>query len=305
MSGQGDNGTNEARELVERFLRHLAVERGLSGHTLRAYSADLGRYLEWAARNELDPVRIGHRQLRGYLAELDRARYARTTIQRRLSAVRSFFAYLVAEGIVESDPSAVLVAPKLPKRLPRIVPQQELSALLDAPDPSTPVGLRDRAILELLYASGARVSEISALDRSGLDLAQGQVLLMGKGSKERVIPVHPYAVNRIRAYLSSGRPELAKSGSPDAVFLSARGNRMSTDAIRRVFKKHLATTEAALSLSPHALRHTFATHLLDGGADLRTVQELLGHVALSTTQIYTHVSTSRLKDVHGTTHPRG
>lgn len=293
-----------ADELVARFLRHLEVERGLSPHTVRAYRADLARYMEWAERNGLDPLAGDHRALRRYLGELDRARYARTTVKRRLSAVRSLFAYLVAEGEVTSDPASVLMSPKSPSRLPRVVGEVDLRALLEAPDPSTPAGLRDRALLELLYASGARVSELASLDLYRLDLSQGQMTVMGKGSKERLIPVHRYAVDRMRDYLTSGRPVLARPTSPQAVFLSARGNRFSEDAIRRMFKSYVNRVGAAESLSPHAMRHTFATHLLDQGADLRTVQELLGHVALSTTQIYTHVSLKRLKDVHGSTHPR-
>jgi integrase/recombinase XerD len=293
-----------AEDLVAQYLRYLTVERGLSPHTVRAYASDLARYLEWCERTSIDPIALDHRALRRYLAEMDRARYSRTTIKRRLSAVRSFFNYLVTEDIVSSDPASVLLAPKAPSRLPRLVPNDVLQALFDAPDPATPTGLRDRAVLELLYASGARVSELSSLDLKGLDLAQGQITVMGKGSKERVIPIHRFAADRIRDYLAQGRPRLAKPQSPEAVFLSARGNRFSEDAIRRMFKRYLSEAGAQGSLSPHAMRHTFATHLLDQGADLRTVQELLGHVALSTTQIYTHVSMKRLKDVHGSTHPR-
>jgi len=293
-----------ADELVARYLRYLEVERGLSSHTVRAYASDLARYLEWTERSGTDPIALDHRALRRYLAELDRARYSRTTIKRRLSAVRSFFNYLVTEDIVASDPASVLLAPKAPSRLPRLVPDEVLQALFDAPDPHTPAGARDRAILELLYASGARVSELSSLDLKGLDLAQGQITVMGKGSKERVIPIHRFAADRLRDYLAEGRPALAKPDSSEAVFLSVRGNRFSEDAIRRMFKRYLTQAGAQTSLSPHAMRHTFATHLLDRGADLRTVQELLGHVALSTTQIYTHVSMKRLKDVHGSTHPR-
>ncbi len=291
-------------ELVDRFVTHLQVERGASPHTVRAYSADLGRYLEWAERSHIDPVHLTHRQLRLYLAELDRARYARTTVARRLSAVRSWFSYLTAEGVVDSDPSAVLSAPKLSSHLPRIVPADELGALLDAPDTSTPAGIRDAAILELLYASGLRVSEVSTLRLADLDLAQGQLTAFGKGSKERIVPVHPLAVARIRTWLASGRPAFAREDSPDSVFLSSRGRPLSTDAIRRLFKRYVHQTGGATSLSPHTLRHTFATHMLEGGADLRTVQELLGHVALSTTQIYTHLSMKRLQDVHRTAHPR-
>ena len=298
------DGAPTPSELVDRYLRHLEVERNASPNTVRAYSADLARYLEWAERQNTDPFTLTHRQMRGYLAELDRAGYARRTIARRLSAVRSLFAFLVTEGLLASDPSTVLATPKVPARLPKVVPANELKALLDAPDPATPTGLRDRAVLELLYATGARVSELSGLHLGDLDLAQGQVRLMGKGSKERIVPIHHAAIARLRAYLADGRPELRTERSEDWVLLSARGNRLSADAIRRLFKRYLREVGGPGSLSPHAMRHTFATHLLEAGADLRTVQELLGHVALSTTQIYTHLSMKRLQDVHRGAHPR-
>jgi len=296
--------SSSAEQLVERFLRHLAVERGVSPNTLRAYSADLSRYLEWAERSHVDPVLLSHRQMRSYLADLDRAQYARRTIARRLSAIRTFFAFLHTENLVSSDPAAVLATPKIPSHLPKVLPTEAVTALLDAPDASTPTGVRDRAVLEVLYATGARVSEVSSLALSDLDLSQGQVKLMGKGSKERIVPMHRIAVDSIRTYLRDARPELRSDGSGDLLFLSVRGRQYSSDAIRRMFKKHLTTVGAASALSPHAMRHTFATHLLDSGADLRTVQELLGHVALSTTQIYTHLSTQRLQDVHRNAHPR-
>jgi integrase/recombinase XerD len=294
----------QAALLVDRFLTHLAVERGSSPNTVRAYSADLQRYLEWATRTGVDPITLNHRQMRQYLAELDRAGYARRTVARRLSAVRSLFAFLLAEGLTPSDPSSVLVTPKIPARLPRLVPADALDALLGAPDETSPAGMRDRAILELLYATGARVSELSDLSLAAIDLAQGQLRLLGKGSRERIVPIHRAAGRCLRRYLTEGRPALVRSESGDAVFLSARGRQLSADAIRRIFKRYLASVGAAQSLSPHAMRHTFATHLLEGGADLRTVQELLGHVALSTTQIYTHLSMRRLQDVHRDAHPR-
>jgi integrase/recombinase XerD len=294
----------QAALLVDRFLTHLAVERGSSPNTVRAYSADLQRYLEWATRASIDPITLNHRQMRQYLAELDRAGYARRTVARRLSAVRSLFAFLLAEGLTASDPSSVLVTPKIPARLPRLVPAEALDALLAAPDDSSPTGMRDRAILELLYATGARVSELSDLSLGAIDLAQGQLRLYGKGSKERIVPMHRAASRCLRHYLTEGRPALTKGAANDAVFLSARGRQLSADAIRRIFKRYLDGVGAAHSLSPHAMRHTFATHLLEGGADLRTVQELLGHVALSTTQIYTHLSMRRLQDVHRDAHPR-
>lgn len=295
---------DEPQELVDRFLTHIGVERGFSPNTVRAYATDLARYLEWAERSGTDPLHLGHRQMRLYLAELDRARYARRTIARRLSAIRAFFTYLVGEGLVESDPSSVLVAPKTRRRLPRAIPGDDLSALLDAPDPSTPLGLRDRAVLELLYSSGLRVSEVSSMMLDSLDLAQGQVRVMGKGSKERIVPVHRLCAECIRAYLADGRPRFSRPESPATVFLSSRGGELSADAIRRLFRKYLSTVSSAAGLSPHSMRHTFATHLLEAGADLRTVQELLGHVALSTTQIYTHLHTRRIQDVHRSAHPR-
>ena len=218
--------------------------------------------------------------------------------------MRSLFAYLVAEGLTASDPSSVLATPKLPSRLPRAIPDGELAALLAAPDPTTPVGLRDRAVLELLYATGARVSEVVGLELSDVDFAQGQVRLYGKGSKERIVPVYEAALASIRTYLREARPQLAKGRPESHLFLSSRGNALSADAVRRLFKRYGGQVGTGAGISPHSMRHTFATHLIESGADLRTVQELLGHVALSTTQIYTHLSMKRLQDVHSNAHPR-
>lgn len=301
----GDDGPRDqdARMAVERYLAHLRDVRGYSPHTVRAYASDLNYYLDWSGRAGFDPLRLNHRELRRYLAELDGARYARTTIARRLASVRGLFAFLVESGEIEADPSAVLSTPRLTRRLPKVVASELLGALLDAPDPATPAGMRDRAVLELLYATGIRVSELAGLRLGDLDLSGGQVTVMGKGAKERIVPLHRAAVARIRAYLDDARPQLQR-GQTDAVFLSTRGNPLSPDAVRRAMKVYLAQVAGPRSLSPHALRHTFATHLLEGGADLRTVQELLGHVALSTTQIYTHVGKRRLQDVHRDAHPR-
>jgi integrase/recombinase XerD len=291
-------------QLVDRFLLHLRIERAASPQTVRAYSADLARYLEWAERTGVDPVGLTHRQMRLYLAELDRAGYARRTIARRLSAVRSFFAFAVTEGLVASDPSSVLATPKIAARLPNVIPDETLRALLDAPDPTKPTGLRDRAVLELLYATGARVSEIAGLSVSDVDFGQGQVRLFGKGAKERIVPLYPVALDSVRTYLREGRPKLIRSELEGKLFLSSRGAPLSADAIRRLFKHSAAAAGAGSGVSPHTMRHTFATHLVEAGADLRTVQELLGHVALSSTQIYTHLSMKRLQDVHSKAHPR-
>lgn len=315
MSGETpmDSGGQDALDgrvasLVDAFLTHLRIEVGSSPQTLRAYASDLARYLEWSERAACDPLRPNASSLRRYLAELQAAQYSRRTIARRLSAVRSFFAWLNVAGHTTIDPVSVIQSPKLPARLPRVVASDLLDALLDAPDPATASGLRDRAILELLYASGARVSELCGLDVDDVDLHQGQVSLVGKGDKQRLVPLHARAVSRIGDYLRDGRPVHAragaKRGATGALFLNRQGTRMSDGAVRRMMKRYLEAVGGPATISPHSLRHTFATHLLEGGADLRTVQELLGHVALSTTQVYTHVSVKRLRDVHRDTHPR-
>ena len=294
---------SEAASQLAAFLDHLRDQRGLSPHTVRAYRTDLSAYLDWADRAGVSALAPTRKQLRAYLADLDTARYAKSTIARRLASLRAFFAYLVEAEVVDNDPAAVLATPKIPRRLPRTAAPDALAHLLDSPDPATPTGLRDRAVLELLYATGVRASELSGLDLADLDLASGQIRVMGKGAKERIIPLHRVAAARMQDYLDNGRPHLVRLVT-DAVFLSTRGNRLSTDALRRLFRRYAAEAESTLELSPHSLRHTFATHLLDAGADLRTVQELLGHVALSTTQIYTHVGRQRLRDTHRDSHPR-
>lgn len=295
---------SEPAILVDGFLRHLRVERGASKHTLSAYASDLRAYVGWAQREGLDPVTLSHRELRGYLAYMDAARYSRRTIARRLSAIRSLFTYLLENGVVERNPAAVLSAPKRPARLPRAVPEAPLTALLDAPAGDGPLDLRDAAILELLYATGVRVAELVSADLRDLDLAEGTLRVLGKGAKQRLVPVHPLAARRMREYLHRGRPGLSKSFSPQRIFLSRTGRELGTGDVRRMLARRISQAGLAISASPHAIRHSFATHLLEAGADLRTVQELLGHVALSTTQTYTHVSAKRLRDVHRDTHPR-
>jgi tyrosine recombinase XerC len=291
-------------EAVDRYIVHLRDERNASPQTVRAYAADLARYLEWAERTSADPLGPDPRVMRRYLAELDAAKYSRRTIARRLSAVRSLFAYLNREGLIPHNPAAVVSTPKLDSRLPRLVPSDVLTALLDTPPRETPAGLRDRAILELLYATGTRVSELVGIDLRDVDGSGGQVRVTGKGSKQRILPVHREALARIDAYLRAGRPAFRPGAAEQALFLNRGGTRLSDGGVRRMLRRHLVTLGSASGITPHTLRHTFATHLLEAGADLRTVQDLLGHVALSTTQIYTHLGVQRLQRVHRDAHPR-
>lgn len=289
---------------MDRFLAYLRVERNVSPQTVRAYSSDLAAYLEWAERSGADPLGSDPRILRRFLAELDAARYSRRTVARRLSAIRSWMAFLNREGMLDHDPAAVIATPKQPARLPRLVPAPLLAQLLDAPECDSPAGLRDSAILELLYASGARVSEVSALSLHDLELGSRQIRVTGKGDKQRILPLYAEACTRLETYLSLGRPRLRPKAGEDAVFLNRNGSRLTDGGIRRMLRRYLDALGAGSGVTPHVFRHTFATHLLEAGADLRTVQDLLGHVALSTTQIYTHLGVQRLQKVHRDSHPR-
>ena len=295
------------RGLVDSFLRHLRVER-LSENTIRAYSIDLDAYCDWLERTGVKPLEVTHSELRRYLAEMSRARYSSSTINRHLSSIRDMYRWLLSEGVTQKDAAAAIASPKKTKSLPRAISADEADRLLDSCDGSTTVGKRDRAFLELLYASGARISEVSGLDVTDVDLGEGQVRLFGKGSKERIVPLYQLACERVGTYVREARPELAaraKASSPTpALFLSTRGNRMSADALRSVFERHVASAGLDPSITPHAMRHTFATELLSGGADLRSVQEMLGHANLATTQIYTHLSVDRLKSAARQAHPR-
>ena len=306
LAGPTAGGNAGLDELSERFCDHLARVRGLSENTVRSYRADLAAFRSWCERREVDPLRATHRELRGYLAELTRAGYSPRTVNRHLSALRGLYRWLEREGLCGSEAAAALASPKTPRSLPRTMSDGDVRALLDTCDPGDPAGLRDRAMLELLYATGARVSEAAGLGVADVDLRSRQVRLFGKGSKERVVPVYETALDWVARYLEEGRPRLAaRSKAPtDALFLSARGNARSADALRTRFEMHVCLAGLDPGLTPHAMRHTFATELLTGGADLRSVQELLGHESLSTTQVYTHLSVERLRDAAARSHPR-
>lgn len=277
-----------------------------SDATVTAYRRDVEGFVTWAERaGHEGPTAVDRRLLRRYLAHLSTRRYARRTIARRAAALRRYFAWLARTGVLPVDPAAGLSAPGGDGRLPRVLKAEELRVLLDEPPARVdaddePVRLRDDALLELLYGSGLRVAELCALRPDDLDLADATVTVWGKGSKQRRVPMSEPAVDAVRAWLERGRAHLATEASPDdAVFLNKRGGQVGPRDVRRVLDHR-----AAAPTHPHALRHTFATHLLDGGADLRAVQELLGHADLSTTQHYTHVSKERLRAVYQATHPR-
>lgn len=277
---------------------------GVSGATRDAYGRDLVAFTRWTGRLGLDgPDQVDRRTLRRYLAFLSTTGKAKRSIARAASSLRRYFGWLRQTGRIAADPSVGLSAPSGDGRLPRVLPESEIDQLLDEPlrdDDPPEIAARDSAVVELLYGSGLRVAELCGLRPGDLDLERRRVVVWGKGSKQRQVPLSPPAVDAVHRWLAEGRPALVGPTSPDdAVFLNRRGNRLTPRDVRRILDRRSATP-----VHPHALRHTFATHLLDGGADLRAVQELLGHADLATTQLYTHVSKERLKHVFQATHPR-
>lgn len=278
---------------------------GASSNTRAAYGRDLRGFVEWAERaGHTGPETVDRLVLRRYLAFLATTRAARATVARKASALRRYFGWLARTGAVVADPSRSLSAPRGESRLPRVLRAEEVAALLDEPPAvvdldDAPVRLRDDAVLELLYGSGLRVGELCALDVDGVEASSSSVVVWGKGSKQRRVPVSGPALDAVAGWLSWGRPELAGAEAGEALFVNRRGVRLTPRDVRRILDRR-----STAPTHPHALRHTFATHLLDGGADLRSVQELLGHADLATTQIYTHVSIQRLRTVYDDTHPR-
>ena len=294
--------------VIDEFIEYRRHARNNSANTLKAYSADLMQLAEFAEAQKLTAlVDFDLTRLRAFFAELSRGHQARSTLARKQSSLRAFFKWAKRTGKITKDPTAGLIAPRQEKRLPKFLRSEEIDALLSAPDTS-PAGLRDRALLELLYASGIRAGEAVGLDVGDIDLDCGEVRIRkGKGGKERLALLGRSAAAAIELYLQSGRPALSaySGGKPQsALLLNKFGKRLSDRGVRRTFDKYLAAVGSRLKITPHVLRHSFATHLLENGADLRAVQELLGHANLVTTQIYTHVTTSRLKSVHDAAHPR-
>lgn len=301
-------------DLIDQFIEYIRAQRGYSSHTIRSYQTDLDQFMDFLLKglNREDRANIrmsdvDYSVIREYLGSLYR-KYSRTTIARKLSAIRSFFYYVEKKGQGKGNPAADISTPKQGKYIPSHLPVDDMFRLLKGPDREKPLGLRDLAIIEILYSCGIRVSELAGLDISDVDFDQRLVRVIGKGNRERIVPIGTKALKAIKDYLEAVIPirrksrDVSKKAEP--LFINYRGRRLSTRSIGSLIKRYAMECGLTTGITPHSLRHTFATHLLDGGADLRAVQELLGHVSLSTTQRYTHVSLDRLMEVYDKAHPR-
>ncbi len=297
---------------AERYLDHLAVERGLSPNTLAAYRRDLRRYVAFCGKRDVfTPGGVDESTIRSFVASISASTwgqeerpYSARSVARALSSVRSFHRFLLREGDADRDPAAAVVQPKLPRSLPHPLPVDDVSRLLEAPDTATLVGLRDRAILEVLYGAGLRISELVGLDVDDVDTEEGFVRVLGKGGKEREVPLGAFGRAAVADYLARARPAFASKFSRAALFLNQRGGRLTRQSCGRLLAACVATAGIERRVTLHTLRHSFATHLLEGGADVRVVQELLGHASVATTQIYTLVTKDHLREVYYTSHPR-
>jgi len=305
---------------LKSFLAYLKLNRHVSPHTVRAYQSDIEQYLAWIASqtgkkmSELEPVDLDMNSVRGHVADLNRAGKARASVARKVSGLRTFVKYLRREDVITNDPTATAVAPKRDQTIPNHLSEAEIARLIETPDSGEPLGRRDRAILELFYASGLRLSELVAIDLEDLNLGERMVRVMGKGGKERLVPFNQSTVAAVRAWMKD-RAAILGTRHPapgtksrrevsDPLFLNYRGTRLTGRSVDRLLRRYVAQCSTRMGISPHALRHSFATHLLQRGADLRAIQELLGHARLSTTQRYTHVNAAQLIEVYRKSHPR-
>jgi len=285
---------------IEKFINYLRVEKGSSPHTIKNYSHDLEVFALFLGDKDINS--IDHLLLRRFLAELRSKNYAKRTIARKLASLRTFFKFMYREGHIKTNPITAVSTPKLDKRLPVVLDEGKVALLIETPRMDDPAGLRDRAILETLYSTGIRVSELVGLDSNDVDHISGVIKVLGKGNKERISPIGDRASAAIRQYEGSKNEKNVRD--KNAVFLNKSGRRLTDRSVRRIINKHIKAASINEHISPHSLRHSFATHLLDRGADLRSVQELLGHMNLSTTQIYTHVTMERLREAYDKAHPR-
>ena len=292
-------------EYVDRFYDHCSVERGLSANTLVSYGNDLRRFVQYLkSRGTLNWKEVSHEDVTGYLESRGKELSQRSRA-RNLAAIRSFFKYLVASKVISGNPASRVRFPKLRIALPKFLTNAEVESLLSGPDPSKPLGQRDKAMLELLYATGLRVSELAGLKLQQVHLNAGYLVVRGKGDKERLVPMGEWACEALRSYLEEGRVAILRKAFHQSVFLNHRADRISRQGIWKIIKQYSKVCGIHKNLTPHLLRHSFATHLLENGADLRSLQAMLGHADISTTQIYTHVARTRLKEIHRTFHPRG
>lgn len=292
-------------KLIDHFIHYLMVERGLAKNTLESYRRDLTVYYQFLKKNNYLPVQETSRtHIIAYLLDLKNKGRATSTLSRNLASIRAFYQYLLRDRYIDKDPSQNLESPKMDKRLPKVLSVEQVDRLLMMPDTNTMAGLRDKAMLELLYATGIRVTELVSLNLTDLNLKMGFVKCFGKGSKERIVPLGQLAVNSIQQYLLYVRNLLLKKTNEEALFLNHHGKRLTRQGFWKIIKKYAKIALIEVEITPHTLRHSFATHLLENGADLRSVQEMLGHADISTTQIYTHLTKVRLKEVYSKTHPR-
>jgi integrase/recombinase XerC len=289
-------------ELIDKYIEYLDIEKGASHHTLRNYRKDLIDFREFIG--SVDINRIDNIYIRGYLGVLYKRKNKKSTILRRLSSIRSFFRFLVNKGYINKNPAVLVSSPKKENRLAKFASVDEIFRLLSIPDDNNPLGARNKAILELLYATGMRVSELTNLKIGNVDLNSMIVKVYGKGRKERIIPIGSKARNSLKVYLSLRNTLLKNNEDIGWLFLNYRGGRLTSRSVRRMLNRYILESAITKRLTPHSIRHSFATHLLDAGADLRSIQELLGHSSLSTTQRYTHVSIDRLMEVYDKSHPR-
>jgi len=293
-------------QLLEQFLHYLTVEKGLSKNTTDAYNHGLTRFFIHLRGKGVQEIReVDKFHIRGFLLALRRKNLNTKSIVRDLAAIRSFFRFLIQEGILQSNPAEELDSPKVARTLPEILTLKEIEQILEQPDPQTPLGIRDRAMLEMLYATGMRVSELTQLPTHQVNLEAGYVLVYGKGSKERIIPLGSEALKWVTVYLKTARGPLLKRKESPSLFVNRSGKGMSRQRFWKTLKEYGRRAGLRKRITPHLLRHSFASHLLERGADLRSVQMMLGHVDISTTQIYTHVAGERLKKIHKQYHPRG
>ena len=291
-------------EILEDFKLYLEVERNLSSHTVKAYYTDLLDFLAWAGNN--DPQILNHKNIRSYLAEMQSKKYTRTTVSRKIAAIRTFYRYLYRERLINANPADNIKSPRKVKSLPKFLSKSEVNTILDAFDLNTPSGFRDRTILELLYVSGMRISELCNLNFGNLNLEGNEITVFGKGGKERIVLINNNAKKFLNEYISKIRPQFNKDNilENSPIFLNNTGFRLQPRSVNRNLSNLVKKLKIQKDISPHTFRHSFATRLLENGADLRVVQELLGHASISNTQIYTHVSTERLKQAYVKAHPR-